>query len=116
MRQVPELPELADRPEPPAPSGWSRARRDLAIVLWPSFLTAGAASMFFFAVFDPLVIGEGSALEPLLANRSLGYAFGFFVFWSLAAVSSLLTLYLARTERPTAPSAPGAARGSSDAP
>jgi hypothetical protein len=80
--------------------GWSRARQDVAIVLWPSFLVAAVATMFFFAVFDPPVIGEGTPLHDLLAHREFGYAFGFFVFWMLAAASSSLTLYLARTQRP----------------
>jgi hypothetical protein len=80
--------------------GWNRARQDVAIVLWPSFLVAAAATMFFFAVFDPPVIGEGTPLHDLLSRREVGYAFGFFVFWVLAAASSSLTLYLARTQRP----------------
>lgn len=80
--------------------GWNRARQDVAIVLWPSFLVAAAATMFFFAVFDPPVIGEGTPLHDLLVRREVGYAFGFFVFWVLAAASSSLTLYLARTQRP----------------
>ena len=80
--------------------GWNRARQDVAIVLWPSFLVAAVATMCFFAVFDPPLIGEGTPLHGLLAHRELGYAFGFFVFWALAAASSSLTLYLARTQRP----------------
>lgn len=101
MRQAPDLPQLEDAPEPtPAPSRWNRARRNVAIVLWPSFLTAAAATMFFFAVFDPTLIGEGTPLQPILSSRNAGYAFGFFVFWLLAAAASSLTLYLARTERP----------------
>jgi hypothetical protein len=83
-----------------AAPGWSPARQNVAIVLWPSFLVAAVATMFFFAVFDPPVIGEGTPLHDLLARRELGYAFGFFVFWLLAAASSSLTLYLARTQAP----------------
>jgi hypothetical protein len=79
---------------------WSRAGQNVAIVLWPSFLVAAAATMFFFAIFDPPVIGEGTPLHDLLQNRNAGYAFGFFVFWALAAASSSLTLYLARTQHP----------------
>jgi hypothetical protein len=101
MRPAPDPPGLEDAPEPaPAPSRWNRTRRNVAIVLWPSFLTAAAATMFFFAVFDPTLIGEGTPLQSILSNRNAGYAFGFFVFWLLAAAASALTLYLARTERP----------------
>jgi hypothetical protein len=91
----------------PPRSSWSRARQNFAIVLWPSFLTAAVATMFFFAAFDPPALGstlaEGSALHELLASREAGYAFGFFVFWLLAAASSSLTLYLARTQHPEPP-------------
>lgn len=85
---------------PRAAGSWGRTAQNVAIVLWPSFLVAAVATMFFFAVFDPPTIGEGTALGPLLAQRELGYAFGFFVFWALAAASSSITLYLARTQRP----------------
>ncbi len=87
----------------PRAAGWSRTSQNVAIVLWPSFLVAAAATMFFFAVFDPAVIGEGTPLQGLLSNREAGYAFGFFVFWLLAAAASSLTLYLARTQHPEPP-------------
>jgi hypothetical protein len=83
--------------EPP-PSAWSRSRRDLAIVLWPSFLAAAVMTMFFFAVFDPVDIGEGTALAGLIANHNAGYALGFFFFWAFTTLSSALSLYLLRTE------------------
>jgi hypothetical protein len=80
--------------------GWSRTRQNVAIVLWPSFLVAAAATMFFFAAFDPAIIGEGTPLQGLLSVREAGYAFGFFIFWLLTATASALTLYLARTQHP----------------
>jgi hypothetical protein len=79
-------------------STWSRARRDVAIVLWPSFLAAAVMTMFFFAVFDPIDIGEGTALAELVANHNAGYALGFFFFWAVTTLSSALSLYLVRTE------------------
>ena len=86
-----------ERGERPA-SPWSRARRDVAIVLWPSFLAAAVMTMFFFAVFDPVDIGEGTALAELVANHNAGYALGFFFFWAFTTLSSALSLYLVRTE------------------
>jgi len=86
-----------DGAEPP-PSPWSRARKDVAIVLWPSFLAAAVMTMFFFAVFDPVDIGEGTALAELIANHNAGYALGFFFFWAFTTLSSALSLYLVRTE------------------
>ncbi len=83
--------------EPPV-SAWSRARRDVAVVLWPSFLAAAVMTMFFFAIFDPVDIGEGTALAALVANHNAGYALGFFFFWAFTTLSSALSLYLVRTE------------------
>jgi hypothetical protein len=82
----------------PRLSPWSRARRDVAIVLWPSFLAAAVMTMFFFAVFDPVDIGAGTALAELVANHNAGYALGFFFFWAFTTLSSALSLYLVRTE------------------
>ena len=61
-------------------------------VLWPSFLVAGAATVIFFTLFDPMEIGapgnDGIGLDRLGA-----YTIGFFLFWILMALSSLLTIY-----------------------
>ncbi len=86
--------ELDERPA----SRWSRARRDVAIVLWPSFLAAAVMTMFFFAVFDPVDIGEGTALAEIITSHNAGYALGFFFFWAFTTLSSTLSLYLVRTE------------------
>ncbi len=83
---------------PPRVPGWSRITRDVAIVLWPSFLAAAAQTMFFFAIFDPVDLGEGTSLAELVANHNAGYAIGFFFFWGFTTLSATLTLYLARTE------------------
>jgi hypothetical protein len=95
----------------PTPAPWSRARRDLAIVLWPSFLAAAVATMFFFAVFDPVDIGDGTALATLIANHNAGYALGFFFFWAFTTLSSALTVYLLRTESSEPPADAGSPRG-----
>ena len=60
-------------------------------VLWPAFLVAAAATIIFFTLFDPL------DLIPLGEEARIGrlglYTIGFFMFWVLMALSSLLTLY-----------------------
>lgn len=63
-------------------------------ILWPSFLTAGAATVIFFTALDP---------AEFLANRGLAemdrmsvYTIGFFLFWLLTATSSALTHYFER--------------------
>ena len=91
-------PEHDEAVEPPAATTWSRTRKDVAIVLWPSFLAAAVMTMFFFAVFDPVDIGEGTALAQIVANHNAGYALGFFFFWAFTTLSSALSLYLVRTE------------------
>ena len=75
-----------------------RVGRDIAMVLWPSFLAAAVQTMVFFAIFDPVYLGEGTALAELISNHNAGYALGFFFFWAFSTLSSALTLYLARTE------------------
>ncbi|MCP4766258.1 MAG: hypothetical protein GY875_08290 [Gammaproteobacteria bacterium] len=60
-------------------------------VLWPSFLTAIVASGVFFSAFNPLDLVPFNLdidISPLAA-----YSIGFFIFWMLAIVSSLGTLY-----------------------
>jgi hypothetical protein len=76
---------------------WSRLRQDVAIVVWPSFLVAAVATMICFAFIDPVFIGHDDYPPPAFASRESGYAIGFFFFWLIASLASLLTLYLART-------------------
>lgn len=77
-------------------SAYRRARRGQAVgvVLWPAFLAAAAATMVFFAIFDPTKLGEDYSPPAWLADRMTGYAIGFFFFWIVAAVSSSLTACL----------------------
>jgi hypothetical protein len=81
------------------PPGWSRRLQDVAVVLWSSFLVGGVATMCFFAVFDPLLLAEGTALAPLAPSHNAGYAIGFFCFWLIGAVAGGLAVYLVRTQR-----------------
>ena len=69
----------------------------IASVLWPSFLTAGVATVLFFTAFDPQ--GLVLLLPPkwgLEISRLGGYTIGFFLFWLLTSVSSALTCYFRR--------------------
>lgn len=83
----------------PAPVVWSQLTQDTAITLWPAFLAAAVATMFFFAFFDPTVFGEGAVPPRWLTHRMAGYAVGFFFFWAICTLSSALTLYMVRTAR-----------------
>ena len=66
----------------------------LISILWPSFLTAGVATILFFTAFDPeelmLVSGYGEI------SRIGGYTIGFFLFWLLTSSSCALTCYFQR--------------------
>lgn len=62
-------------------------------VLWASFLTACVGTMVFFAMFDPVSLGEVTTW-PVEISRQWGYTIGFFAFWALTACSSLVTLIL----------------------
>jgi hypothetical protein len=70
----------------------SMAQR-LGWVLWPSFLMAGVAELVFFALFDPSDLYLFGV--PLEAERMPVYTLGFFAFWTIGAVSSALTVFLA---------------------
>ena len=60
-------------------------------VLWPSFIMAIIASGVFFSAFNPsdlIPYNLDIEISPLAA-----YSIGFFLFWLLALLSSLGTLY-----------------------
>jgi len=63
-------------------------------VMWPSFLTAGIATILFFTAFDPEVILSASGYPGV--SRMAGYSIGFFCFWLLTASSCALTCYFQR--------------------
>jgi hypothetical protein len=72
--------------------------QSLMWILWPSFLMAGLASAVVFALIDPLDVAIFGYLRP---DREVLYAAGFFFFWFMGAMSSLLTLYIVPQEGDT---------------
>lgn len=98
--------EQAAADEPGAPPAWSQLRQDVAVTLWPSFLAASVATMFFFAFVDPSMFGAGAEPPDWLRNPRAGYAVGFFFLWSMTTLSSALTLYLVRTAHTAPPARP----------
>jgi len=80
------------------PKIWRRKQRDIANILWVSFLTASAATMVFFASVDPEVLSGNNTLGWEISRQS-GYALGFFGFWALTAATGFLCVLLVRTER-----------------
>jgi hypothetical protein len=65
--------------------------RSLMWILWPSFLMAGLASAVVFALIDPLDVSIFGYIRP---EREMLYAIGFFFFWLIAALSSVLTVFM----------------------
>ena len=60
-------------------------------VLWPSFIIAIVASGVFFSAFNPrdlIPYNLDIEISPVAA-----YSIGFFLFWLLAILSSLGTMY-----------------------
>jgi hypothetical protein len=66
-------------------------RRTAMAVLWPSFLAAALAEGCFFSLFEPDELARlgGAGLSPMAV-----YSIGFFLFWGLCALASMLTCYL----------------------
>jgi len=69
------------------------AIQKIVSVLWPSFLTAAAATIIFFTLFDPAELGRLLGLE---LSRVAGYTGGFFGFWIISSISSSLTCQFRR--------------------
>ena len=65
------------------------------VTLWPSFMIAIVATGLFFSAFDPATLYPYNL--DIEINVIGAYTLGFFIFWTLSAVSSLLTLYFTIT-------------------
>jgi len=61
-------------------------------VFWPSFLTAGVATILFFTAFDPQEISLCMGHEKPVNNIG-AYTIGFFLFWILTSTTCALTCY-----------------------
>jgi hypothetical protein len=68
--------------------------QQIVSIMWPSFLTAAAATIIFFTVFDP--VGLSLLAGGPEVTRLGGYTIGFFCFWLLTSVSCALTCYFRR--------------------
>ena len=64
-------------------------------VLWPSFLIAAVATGLFFSAFDPKYMIPFD-IDTDISTLGI-YTVGFFIFWCLAALSSIGTLYFTLT-------------------
>jgi hypothetical protein len=87
---------MRDSPEEPLP----RLQR-WGAVIWPSFFSAGVATMVFFAFFDPVELARLAWVE-LEIDRKTGYTVGFFLFWALTFSACLFTSILTCARHPAA--------------
>jgi len=85
-------------PPPAGPAPRGRRGRQLAIILWCSFLAACGATLVAFAFLDPQAM-HGGEVPQWWTTRLTVYGLGFFFFWLVAAIASALTLFMLRTER-----------------
>jgi hypothetical protein len=60
----------------------------LVAIFWPSFLTAGVATILFTTAFDPAEI-----FVDYNVSRLGSYTITFFLFWLLGAVTAAATCY-----------------------
>lgn len=67
----------------------------IGICLWPAFLAAGIASLLFFSGIDPETL-RLQTVPHWEISRTAGYSIGFLMFWAVAALSSALSILLAR--------------------
>ena len=68
--------------------------QQIVSVMWPSFLTASAATIIFFTLFDPVELSHMAGGPEV--TRIGGYTIGFFAFWLLTSISCALTCYFRR--------------------
>jgi len=80
-------------------------------VFWPSFLTAGVATILFFTAFNPTEISLCLGQDRPISNVG-AYSIGFFLFWILTSTTCALTCYF---QRPCHRPAPGTGNSSDQA-
>jgi hypothetical protein len=68
--------------------------QQIVSVMWPSFITASAATIIFFTLFDPTDLATIGGFPEL--TRTGGYTIGFFSFWLLTSISCAMTCYFRR--------------------
>ncbi|UXI70705.1 hypothetical protein N4264_17190 [Tahibacter amnicola] len=65
----------------------------LGAVVWPSFFAAGVATTVFFAIVDPILLGQ-ITWPQLAISREAGYTLGFFMFWACTFSACSFTRFL----------------------
>jgi hypothetical protein len=71
-----------------------RSGRALGVIAWSAFLAAALATMFCFALLDPLAVANGDT-PGWWTGRLRVYAIGFFFFWLIGLMAAALCWQLA---------------------
>lgn len=93
MTSLPHAETSVDRTPYPPSRAWL-----IGICLWPAFLAAGIATLLFFSGIDPETL-RLQTVPNWEISRTAGYSIGFLMFWAVAALSSALSVLLARPPR-----------------
>ena len=65
-------------------------------IFWPSFISAGIATIIFFTIFDPDAVFSDYDISRLAA-----YSVGFFTFWLFGVLNCMATcLYMKPCKNP----------------
>lgn len=76
----------------------TRPARVIGIIGWSSFLAAAIGTMFCFAFVDPAALAAGDA-PGWWGPRMQVYAIGFFFFWFIGAVATVISWSLAHPRK-----------------
>jgi hypothetical protein len=68
--------------------------RRIFLVLWCSFLAAGAATMVCFALLDPARLWACFSFGDATPTHLMFYTAGFFVFWAMGIAAAALTAFM----------------------
>jgi hypothetical protein len=82
--------------EHPINRRWNRRRRDWAVVIWMSFLSACIGSFVLFGLVSPLDI-TGNWAEQYDIGVRLAYGLVFAFLFLLSLLASSLTMFMIRT-------------------
>lgn len=75
---------------------WCRWKRDVATVVWISFLAACVGTFVIFAVLDPDALNDAWVL-PWEMGRRLAYSLGFLFLFTVSLIASGMTVFMIRT-------------------
>ncbi len=83
---------------PPSDRATNERLALIGAIAWPSFFSAGVATMVFFALVDPDQLFD-VVWPHVLLPREFAYTLGFFTFWAATLGASGFTALLLRRSK-----------------